>query len=182
MERYARGERAAFAEVYDGVAPQVLAYLLAQTRSATLAEDLLQQTLLQMHRARGTFIAGSAVMPWAFAIGRRLVIDEQRRRRRSVLSTAGEVEDEITGGPSHAEPEGVVAAKQLAHRLEQELARLPAAQRDAFELMRLEGLSHAEAAEALGITVGALKARAHRAYVALEAVFAGGARGRDPGQ
>ena len=41
----------------------------------------MQQTLLQMHRARGSFIPGAAVMPWAFAIARRLIIDGARRRR-----------------------------------------------------------------------------------------------------
>jgi RNA polymerase sigma-70 factor (ECF subfamily) len=171
MERYARDEQAAFTEVYDTVAPRVFAYLLRQTQSAALAEDLLQQTLLQMHRARGTFISGSPVMPWAFAIARRLVIDERRREERNVLSTAGQVGGEVAQGSPGSEPEGLVAAIQLAGRLQEELGRLPYSQRAAFELLRLEGLSHAEAAEVLGITVSAVKLRAHRAYLALRAVL-----------
>jgi RNA polymerase sigma-70 factor (ECF subfamily) len=169
MDRYARGEEAAFAEVYDAVAPRVFAYLRRHAGSSELAEDLLQQTMLQMHKARGTFIPGSNVMPWAFAIARRLLIDERRRGKRSVLSTAGEIADDSSAG-SDAEPEELAAAKQLAHRLQAELGRLPTSQRAAFELMRLDGLSHAEAAEVLGITVNALKLRAHRAYVALRAI------------
>jgi RNA polymerase sigma-70 factor (ECF subfamily) len=171
MERYARDDQASFTEVYDTVAPRVFAYLLRRTQSAAIAEDLLQQTLLQMHRARGTFISGSPVMPWAFAIARRLVIDEQRRDQRNVLSTAGQVGDDGAAGSPCSEPEGLVAARQLAGRLQEELGRLPRSQRAAFELLRLEGLSHVEAAEALGITVTALKLRAHRAYLALRAVI-----------
>ena len=56
-------------------------------------------------------------------------------------------------------------------KLQSVLGRLPASQRAAFELMRIEGLSHAEAAAALGISVNALKLRAHRAYVALRAAL-----------
>jgi RNA polymerase sigma-70 factor (ECF subfamily) len=171
MARYASGEREAFAEVYDAVAPRLFAYLRARTRSAPLAEDLLQQTLLQMHRAHGTFIAGSPVMPWALAIARRLTIDEQRRARRNVLSTARDIQDGVAE-PSYPELEELVQAKQLAGRLQEGLVRLPRSQRAAFELMRLDGLSLSEAARVLGITMSALKLRAHRAYVALRSTLA----------
>ncbi len=172
MARYASGEREAFTEVYDAVAPRLFAYLLARTRNTPLAEDLLQQTLFHMHRAHGSFIVGSPVLPWAFAIAKRLMIDEARRSRRSVLSTAVELEDEGEGiEPARSELEGVVAAKQLAGQLQRELGRLPRSQRAAFELVRLEGFSHSEAAKTLGITVSALKLRAHRAYVALRSIL-----------
>ena len=170
MTRYASGEREAFAEVYDAVAPRLFAYLHARTRSAPLAEDLLQQTLLQIHRAHGTFIPGSPVMPWALAIARRLSIDEQRRAQRNVLSTARDIEDGVVDA-SYSELEELVQAKQLAGRLQEGLGRLPRSQRAAFELMRLDGLSHSEAARALGITISALKLRAHRAYAALRSIL-----------
>jgi hypothetical protein len=81
MERYSRGEDPAFAELYDAIAPQLHHYLCRQTRDRTRADDLLQQTMLQIHRARGRFIAGAEVLPWAFAIARRLLIDSIRRRK-----------------------------------------------------------------------------------------------------
>ncbi len=171
MERYARGERAAFNELYDSVAPRVFAYLRGQTRSAAMAEDVLQQTMLQMHRAHGSFISGSPVMPWAFAIARRLLIDELRRNQRNVLATAEQIDNQVAAGAPSSQPEGHVGARELANRLQEELERLPGTQRAAFELTRIEGLSHAEAAEALGISVSALKLRAHRAYVALRAII-----------
>src|SRR5689334_3391733 len=174
MDRYAAGEDAAFGDVYDTVAPRVLSYLRRQTRDVARAEDLLQQTMLQIHRARGTFISGSGVLPWAFAIARRLLIDELRRDRRNVLSTAELVVDESPSLSDDAGPDGLAEAKQLAHRLDRELKRLPESQRVAFELMRVDGLSHLEAAEVLGATVSAVKLRAHRAYVALRAVLGDG--------
>ena len=178
MARYASGEREAFAEVYDAVAPRLFAYLHARTRSAPVAEDLLQQTLFQMHRARGSFIAGSPVMPWALAIARRLSIDEQRRARRNVLTTARNIEDGVAE-PSYSELEELVHAKELAGRVQEGLGRLTRSQRAAFELMRLDGLTHSEAAKALGITISALKVRAHRAYVALRSILLDDDRGPD---
>lgn len=168
MDRYAAGDDAAFGEVYDEVAPRLLSYLTRQTRDAARAEDLVQRTFLQMHRARGTFISGSAVLPWAFAIARRLFIDELRRSRRDVMLGAAPIDEAIPGGESSA---SLVEAEQLARMIQRELERLPETQRCAFELMRFEGLSHAEAAETLGVTISAVKLRAHRAYVALRAVL-----------
>ena len=164
------GRQGAYAEVYDAVAPRLRSFLRRLVNDVALAEDVLQQTLLQMHRARGNFIPGSPVMPWAFAIARRLVIDEQRRDRRNVLSMVREGPDALAICSTNSEPEGLMAARQLAGLLQDELGRLPQSQRSAFELMRLEGLSPAEAAEALGISVSALKVRVHRAYVALRAI------------
>lgn len=178
MERYAAGDDSAFGDVYDAVAPRVFAYLRRQTRDVARAEDLVQQTLLSMHRARGTFISGSAVLPWAFAIARRLFIDELRRDRRSVLTLAEAVTDDSAHASSDASADGLAEARELAVLLQRELTRLPEAQRVAFELMRLDGLSHIEAAEVLGATVTAVKLRAHRAYVALRSVL--GDRISDP--
>jgi RNA polymerase sigma-70 factor (ECF subfamily) len=166
MDRYAAGDDEAFGEVYDAVAPRLYAYLLRQTRDVTRAEDLVQHTLLQIHRMRGRFIPGSAVLPWVFAVARRLLIDDLRRLKRDVLHGADGLEEQnVRDG--HAAADDVLVARDLAQRLQQELLRLPESQRVAFELMRYDGMSHAEAAETLGITVSALKLRAHRAYVAL---------------
>jgi RNA polymerase sigma-70 factor (ECF subfamily) len=168
MNQYAAGDDLAFAKVYDSVAPRLYSYLLRRTRDGAAAEDLLQQTLLQMHRARGSFIAGSLVMPWAFAIARRLFIDRVRRNRRELADEGdqGGVEPTCTETAEHT-----AEARQLAMLLSVELRRLPESQRVAFELLRMDGLSHTEAAEALGVTVNAVKLRAHRAYLALHAVI-----------
>jgi RNA polymerase sigma-70 factor (ECF subfamily) len=171
MNRYADGDDAAFAEVYDTVAPRVYAYLRRNTRRGETAEDVVQQTLLQIHRARGTFIRGSAVLPWAFAIARRLLIDEVRRDRRNVLIGAGDVEEDAVADPAYS-GEFVAEARELAHALQREFDRLPETQRAAFELMRIDGLSHIEAAAVLGATVNAVKLRAHRAYESLRRAMA----------
>jgi RNA polymerase sigma-70 factor (ECF subfamily) len=166
MDRYAGGEDAAFAEVYDAVAPRLMGYLRRKVRDPQRAEDLAQQTFMQMHRARGTFIAGSAVLPWAFAIARRLVIDEVRRSRRSVVDQTNDDCEELSA-PLGSTGDRVAEARETARALQLELVKLPETQRAAFELLRIDGLSHVEAAAVIGTTVSAVKLRAHRAYEAL---------------
>jgi RNA polymerase sigma-70 factor (ECF subfamily) len=169
MERYARGDDSAFADVYDAVAPRVHAYLLRQTRDKVCADDLLQQTLLQMHRHRGSYATGFAVLPWAFAIARRLYIDEFRRRKTDALWSARGVADDDRLVSSS--PDDEISSRELAGLVQAALARMPESQRVAFELLRLDGLSHDEAAQVLGTTVSAVKLRAFRAYTALRAVI-----------
>jgi len=164
MERYAGGDDAAFAQVYDALAPRLYGYLLRQTRDRARAEDLLQQTMLHIHRARERFIPGAQVTPWAFAIARRLLLDSVRRGRREVLDAEGQADERAS---EDASADQVVQAHELASRVEKVLAKLPASQRAAFELIKHEGLSVAEAAQVLGTTVAAVKLRAHRAYEAL---------------
>jgi|SRR6188768_1138564 len=169
MERYAQGDESAFASVYDSVAPRVHAYLIRQTRDPAVADDLLQQTLLQIHRKRGTYVAGLPVLPWAFAIARRLYIDECRRRKTDALWSARDLGEDDRR--SYALPEDEVATRQAARVLAAELARMPGNQRVAFELLKVDGLSQQEAAQALGTTVSAVKLRAFRAYSSLRAAL-----------
>ena len=67
--------------------------------------------------------------------------------------------------------EGEFAARETAARLQRALGSLPETQRRAFELVRLDGLSHEQAAATLGVTVCAVKLRAHRAYEALRSAL-----------
>jgi RNA polymerase sigma-70 factor (ECF subfamily) len=164
MERYAAGDDAAFALVYDAIAPRLHGYLLRQTRERARAEDLVQQTMLHIHRARARFIPGAEVTPWAFAIARRLLLDGLRRARREGTVAADDPDSALAS--DHPADE-VVQARELARRIAGVLAKLPESQRVAFELLKHDGLTVAEAAEVLGTTSAAVKLRAHRAYEAL---------------
>jgi RNA polymerase sigma-70 factor (ECF subfamily) len=170
MDRYACGDAAAFSELYDALAPRLSSFLTRRTRDPARAEDLLQQTFLQMHSARQHFAPGADVVPWAFAIARRLLIDTYRKGGREVLDD-GSGEDGRESVAPGASPEGLAGQRRLARRIEEELARIPEAHRMAFDLVQREGLSMAEAAEVLGTTVSAVKLRAYRTYEALRAAL-----------
>lgn len=175
MEQYACGDDAAFVDVYDELAPRLHRFALRWTRSRSAAEDTVQQTLLQIHAARHRFVPGGAVVPWAYAIARRLLIDLGRRGAREELR-AHDVRDpdEPTGAPS---PEEALHRRRVEEEARRDFASLPSSWREAFELVKFEGLSVAEAAEVLGITRGMVKIRTHRATTALRAAIARRFRG-----
>ena len=174
MDRYADGDEAAFAVVYDLLAPRLYGFFVRQCGDAARAEDLVQQTLLQMCAARETFARGSDVLPWAFCIGRRLLVDGRRRTKKEVLFATAEEDAAAleTRVERFAIPDDVAMTKELAARAEDELERMPESQREAYMLVRQEGLSVAQAAEVLGTTATAIKLRAHRAYEALRTALA----------
>lgn len=172
MDRYARGDDEAFVEVYDRLAPRLHAFLLRYTRDVSRVEDVIQQTMLQIHRARGRFEPGAEVVPWAFAIARRVLIDQHRRGDREVLAPTDDESATQLLVALDAPADQVAIAKEVAAKIAEALARLPENQRVAFELIKQDGLSVAEAAQVLGTTVTAVKLRAHRAYEALREVLA----------
>ena len=105
-------------------------------------------------------------MPWAYTIARRLLIDTVRRRHceARVVIDCNTIETTV--------PFDAVAARQTADRLDARLAALPSTHRDAFDLVKCDGLSLREAADVLGTTVLAVKLRLHRACKALRDVLA----------
>lgn len=162
MDWYAvSGDPAAFEQLYDLLAPRLRVFLLRRTRNAARADDLMQQTFLQMHCARRHFAAGGEVMPWAFAIARRLLIDGFRKGVRECL--ADDADERVDERCERDTPDVVVAHRRLAARMREELERLPEAHRVAFDLIQGDGLSVAEAAQVLGTTAAAVKLRAYEA-------------------
>lgn len=175
MDRYACGQDAAFSELYDLLAPRLSSFFLRRTRNQARAEDLLQQTFLQMHCARRHFVQGSCVVPWSFAIARRLLIDQLRKQGREVLEDDHGDSGRESMAPEPG-PDRLLGRRRLARRIDEELERVPPAHRAAFDLVKRDGLSLAEAAEVLGTTVAAVKLRAYRAYEALRAALGDEAR------
>jgi RNA polymerase sigma-70 factor, ECF subfamily len=169
MDRYAEGDNSAFDEVYRLVKPRLLAFLERRERDRAQAYDLMQQTFLHMHRARGRFVRGAEVMPWAYAIARRLLIDSIKRRER-------EAGLQLPTPPDPALPDELVDASQTADRMALALDTLPAAHREAYQLVRVDELSTRQAAEVLGTSPTAVKLRVHRAYVRLREILDGGGK------
>ncbi len=164
MERYAEGDDAAFDELARGLTPRLRAFLRRLSGSRELADDLTQETFLRIHRARGSFARGSAVVPWAFAIGRNCFISHARAKKTRLLRSVQDLTTiEVATGPD-ANAEATLAAQQSAAIVSQALALMPVANREAFVLIRYEGMSVATAAQLVGVSEGALKLRAFRAY------------------
>ena len=171
MDRYAAGDDSAFDDLYDALVPRLLPYATKRAGDPSRGEDLVQQTFLQMHLARASFRQGADVLSWSFAITTRLAIDGYRRRRNEVLSDDPHAKS--PGSPSlDGAPEQALTARQMAAIVERALSNMPVGQREAYELVREQGFTPAEAAEILGTTQNAVNLRVHRAYDVLRAALA----------
>ena len=86
MASYQAGRFEAFDELYGLVAPGVRRFLAGRIRDAARAEDVLQETFLQMHRARRSYDPAYPVVPWVMAIARHCWLMELRRTSRRPVS------------------------------------------------------------------------------------------------
>jgi RNA polymerase sigma-70 factor (ECF subfamily) len=178
MEKCATGDDRAFDELYRRGAARIRGFLVRLSGDPALADDLTQETFVRIHRARGSFAAGAAALPWMFAIARNTFLDHTRRENVRRRSSAKLAPDPEAAKDTHGDE--VLSGREMLDIVRETLARLPMLQRDAFVLIRFEGLSVSEAAQILGATEAAVKVRAFRAYEALRAALE--SKSEDPGR
>jgi RNA polymerase sigma-70 factor (ECF subfamily) len=175
MSRYARGDDDAFGGVYAVVAPRLTRLFQMLVRDSSIVPDLVQETFVRVHRARGTFQSGARALPWILAIARHLAVDAHRVREREVGADVDWLDRLSQRAPVEHAPtcEQVLIAEEVAVRLGRAVERLPAGQRAALRLVKSEGLSNAQAARALGTTATGVKLRTHKACRKLRAELGG---------
>lgn len=167
MQRYAAGDDGVFDELYGLMAPRLYRFCLRLTSGRSEADDLLQETMLRLHRARATYLAGSNALHWGFAIVRSVHLDRLRYRRcrpEAVGSANDAAEHAALPIDDRHSPEAELLARDLEGIVTTELARMSEKNRAAYVLLKEEGLSVKAAAEVLGTTATVVRQRAHRAY------------------
>jgi RNA polymerase sigma-70 factor (ECF subfamily) len=171
MNRYAAGDDTAFAELYAAIAPGLTRYLGRRLRDKAILPDLVQDTLLRVHRARRSFVRGAPVMPWVLTIAHRQLIDWHRLQGREEQVDADRLDRFADHATASVHPSGeeMVAVREVAECLDRALAAVSEPQRAALRLVKGEGLSLSEAATALGTTTTGVKLRTHRACRVLRA-------------
>jgi RNA polymerase sigma-70 factor, ECF subfamily len=163
MARYQAGDFAAATTLIERIGPQLHRFFLAQVSSRVDADDLLQETWLRIHRVRHTYRSGEPVLPWFYAIARRVRIDYYRRANRTVARER-RLEEMSQLAAMVPRDEG-----QAGDDLETLLAPLSETQREVIRMMKVAGMSLEEVARATSCSVGAVKQKVHRAYENLRA-------------
>jgi RNA polymerase sigma-70 factor (ECF subfamily) len=159
MERLQQGDAGACQELLDDIGPSLTYFLRKRVPDPHELEDVYQEVFMAIFEARHTYEAGRPFEPWLFAIARNIAVDYSRRRW-----ARSRWEELMAETPEHPADISNAAAPDLSAVL----AELPPDQREAFAMLKLDGLSVEAAAARAGISVGALKVRAHRAYKSLK--------------
>jgi RNA polymerase sigma-70 factor (ECF subfamily) len=157
-----RGDVDAFRKLFQAYAPRVKSYMMRQGADANTAEELAQETLLTVWRKAKLYSGdkGSATT-WIFTIARNLRIDRLRREMTWVELPEGRAEEASTD----ISPDEAVSERERKERVQKALAELPSDQHEVVALSYIEGLSHSEIAERLGLPLGTVKSRMRLAYL-----------------
>ena len=169
MDRVVGGDEQAFAELTRRHYPRCYAVAWRVLRDSGLAQDCVQEAFLRVwskshlwqRRTGGSFAA------WLMRITTNLAIDEQRRPAQherfyqSALPMTSDAGSELNlleeFADSRPNPEQIFSSQEINQQIQNALASLPPRQSQAFILCQIDGQSNAEAANIMGISVGALE-------------------------
>lgn len=166
MRLYQAGDASAFDEIHQALAPRLRRYFRNRVGDDAHAEDLAQETFLQLHRAAPIYESSRPFMPWAFGVARHVyLMDRRARTSRQDLETSDEP---LMFAPCpRCRPESL-ERKDLIRRA---TGALPAGRGRILVLHHVLGHSFKEISAFLGISETAAKVRAHRALRELRAVM-----------
>src|SRR5215467_13612218 len=156
MIRYQGGSLEAFQEIYARLAPGVRRYLLHLAGGSEIADDLLQETFLQMHRSRAAYNPEYAVKPWMFGLARNVFLMNRRAARQ--WAKVHESREDLPEFPVLPEADRLGSQDEIRRGL----AHLRPDQAEALLLHHEWGFSFEEIAGMLGISAAAARARASR--------------------
>ncbi len=161
------GDAAAYLELLRAITPRIRRIVGRQRAFAGAAdvEDIVQDVLLSLHTVRATYDPSRPFIPWLLAIVRNRLADGARRYARKQMREVHVDDIDVTFVEPSTNP--IQESSDSVEALRDAVRALPAGQRQAIELLKLQELSLREASAASGATVGALKVATHRAMAAL---------------
>lgn len=169
IEGIARGEAQAFERLVREQGPSLFRFVRALTGSTEAAEDVLQETLVDLLRGARGYRGGDA-RSWMFRVARNAAYRSHRRRvgqpeRFEPLAELG-----VKAGWGDEQPDEQLDSAQRKACLRRSLERLSPLDREILVLRELEGFTGAEVAAMLELSLPAMKSRLHRARLRLAAV------------
>ena len=151
---------------------QIYRFGLRMCRDPEDARDVVQDTLLAMARGVRDFRGGSSLSTWLYTIARSYCIKKRRKSKFAPAETASLDDDAHAIADPARGPDEALAGKRVATALEEAIGELEPMYREVLVLRDVEGLSAAEVAEVLGVSVDAVKSRLHRARSAVRTALA----------
>ncbi|WP_173923306.1 RNA polymerase sigma factor [Agromyces sp. Marseille-P2726] len=167
LKRVAGGDQRALAVVFDRYAPAVTRYAWAIAASRMDVEEIVQDTFVTMWRRAGEVtIAETSLLPWLLVTCRNL---GRNAARKSARHEADELDETSTNrADAVRDHHDAESARDDLRWVLDEIERLDPIDRRVCELCLIEGMPYAEAAEHLGLSVGAVKQRVSRSRARLK--------------
>ena len=163
LARALLGSGADYAEALGHLSRVLRPYVTKRIARKEDSEDILQEILLSVHRARHTYDGRRPLMPWVYAIARYRLGDYLRNYYAEGLNTMIEI-GEIENSLAHA----VTPAPSFYESIQGEIAALPGKQPAILKLLHGDGYTSRQVAEQMGMKETAVKVAAHRAYKTLK--------------
>jgi RNA polymerase sigma-70 factor, ECF subfamily len=174
MLRVQGGDEAAFRQLFDKFSPRVMQYARRYLGSHARAEEVTQDVFVQVFRFRHRYRPESRFAAWLFTIATNHCLNELRRpERRLRVDLWDRRHDDAPAEPPLPDhdaptPEAGASSRELSRELDAAVSELPAKQRAALLLSRVDGLAYRDVGEALGCSEGAVKALLFRATQTLK--------------
>jgi len=174
--RFQGGHREAFGVIVRRYERELYGYLRRYLRDGDLADDVFQNTFLQLYTKINTYEPGRRVRPWLYTIAKNQAIDALRRTGRHPtvsLDQSAETEDgEVQSLLSlvenrHQGPSDAALGEERKQLIRASVDRLPDFLRQVVILAYYQGLKYREIADIMGIPVGTVKSRLHAALTKL---------------
>jgi RNA polymerase sigma-70 factor (ECF subfamily) len=143
-----KGDTRVFEDIYQRYGDRMKSIAWNHLGNVSDAEDAVQETFLKIHRSASTYTGEASFSTWIFRILVNTCYDVLRKRRRRIEESP--IEDMVETAERTA-PSVDDAKRMTLHKL---LHELPEQRRSVFTLFEIEGLSHAEIGEILGISEG----------------------------
>ncbi len=171
-------EGAVFAELVRRYQRPLHVHLCKMLRDPAAADDVLQNTLLQLHRRANSFDPKRRLRPWLYSVATNQAIDYMRRNRRHQAVSLDASPDTFDGGhgtladvialaDDRCSPHSALEAKERSQWVRREVGKLSKPFREVFVRTQLQGLTVRETAHELGLPLGTVKSRNHSARARL---------------
>lgn len=164
MRELASGSGHAMRMIVERWKNPLINFFYRSVHNLATAEDLTQQTFINLYKARAAYVVRSKFSTYLFQIARNLFINEYRKS----LSRPQSVELIINADTDKAADNNAVETKELEELFDLAIAKLPENQRTAILLLKQQELTYEEIADVMNASVGAVKTWIHRARTALK--------------
>ena len=166
MRQALAGDKLAYSELLQETSRFLRPFLAKRLNYTSEVDDLLQEVLLSIHKARHTYDGNRPYKPWAFAIAQFRLLDHLRAHYADHLRHAVEISE-----VENILPENVTEPALSYESISGAVQTLPEKQATILQMMHEEGYTAKEVAAKIGMKESAVKVAAHRAYKALRKIL-----------